>query len=119
MATRPGFKHNFVCEKGATFSETVNIALAGSSVDLTGYTVEMDVRLFEESGTEVITLTTANSRVDVSDVANGNVTLTIADTDTDDLSIGSYTYDLRIESSGGTASFPLYGQFDVIPTTTR
>ena len=119
MASRPGFKHNFDCEIGATFSETVAISLSGSSVDLSGYTVEMDVRLFEGSATEVITLTEANGRVDMTDAANGNITLTIADSDTASLTQGSYTYDLRIESAGGIASFPIYGSFNVLSTTTR
>lgn len=104
---------NFVCNQRANFSERwtwYTDTARTTAMDLTGYTALMEVR--DSSGTLVVTLSTANSRVALGGAA-GTITLTIDDADTAPLTADTYDYDLTLTSSGGTTTRLVEGVFTV------
>ena len=115
MAT-PG-QHNFIVHKGATFSTTLAVSVSGTSIDHTGYTVEMDVRENPSSTSELLTFTLANSRVTID--GSGNINLVLTDDETAALTFDRGFYDLKVTSPGGVSNFYLEGQFIVKPSVTR
>jgi len=119
--TRSGAKHNFTIEKGVTFQQTITITATGTTtpLDLTGYTGEMDVRVSPYSESESFTFTTDNGRMSITG-ASGVVGLTMSATDTAALTALPGTYNLLLtDTSTGTVIQPLYGDIEVVQTTTR
>ena len=106
--------HHFVIEQGATFSKILTLKdSTGSVVNLSGYSsAEMDLRQHPESSTEVLTLTTANSRITLGGSA-GTVTLTISASDTASLTADDGVYDLEITDSGGNVFRILEGTYSI------
>lgn len=105
---------NFVCDQRANFSEVwtwYTDTARTTAMNLTGYTAIMEVR-GQTSGTLLVTLSTANSRIALGGSA-GTITLTIDDADTDSLTAGTYDYDLMLTSSGGTQTRLIKGTFTV------
>ena len=66
----------------------------GGPIDLTGATCTMDIRSQGDGTALLISLTTGNGRIVLSDAANGELTLTISAVDTTPLRPGEYDYDL-------------------------
>ena len=108
MANREGARHDYIIERDGTFQSSVNIALSGTSVDLTGYTIEMDIRELDTDETPIYTLTTADGTIPTTDLANGNFDLVISYETTATVfdSIESGVYDIRLISPTGVASYP-------------
>ena len=63
-------------------------------INLTGATCTMDVRSQGDASQLLISLSTGNGRIVLSDPLNGELTLLISDTDTTPLRPGTYDYDL-------------------------
>lgn len=78
----------------------------------------MHVRSNVTSNTTAITLTTENSRIVLGGTA-GTVTLTIAATDTANLTAGLYVYDLELVSSANVVTRLIEGNFNVKAEVTR
>jgi tRNA threonylcarbamoyladenosine modification (KEOPS) complex Pcc1 subunit len=78
----------------------------------------MHVRTSADAPTTITTLTTENSRISLGGTA-GTVTLTIAATDTANLTPGLYVYDLELVSGAGVVSRIIEGNFKVKAEVTR
>jgi tRNA threonylcarbamoyladenosine modification (KEOPS) complex Pcc1 subunit len=78
----------------------------------------MHVRSNVTANTTAITLTTENSRITLGGAA-GTVTLTIAATDTANLTAGLYVYDLELVSSANVVTRLIEGNFNVKAEVTR
>jgi tRNA threonylcarbamoyladenosine modification (KEOPS) complex Pcc1 subunit len=78
----------------------------------------MHVRSNVTANTTAITLTTANSRITLGGAA-GTVTLTLAATDTANLTAGLYVYDLELVSSANVVTRLIEGNFNVKAEVTR
>lgn len=111
--------HHFVIEQGATFSKVLTLKDSSDSlIDLTGYSgAEMDLRR-NADGSEVLTLTTGNSRITLGGSA-GTVTLTISATDTASMTPDDGVYDLEITSGGGVVTRLLEGTYSVRPNISK
>jgi tRNA threonylcarbamoyladenosine modification (KEOPS) complex Pcc1 subunit len=111
--------YNISCDQGATFSRVITWTdSARSPYNITGYTARMHVRSNVTANTTAITLTTANSRITLGGAA-GTVTLTIAATDTANLTAGLYVYDLELVSSANVVTRLIEGNFNVKAEVTR
>ena len=110
--------YDITADQGATF--TLNITWKDSSgtlIDLTSWTARMKVRPLIQSDTSLVELTTENGRIALGG-ALGTIDLTIAATDTDDLPVGTYRYDLELVN-GATVERLLMGSFTVRGEATR
>ena len=111
--------YNITCDQGATFSRTITWTdSARNPYNLTGYTARMHVRETANAASTITTLTTSNSRIALGGAA-GTVTLTIAATDTANLTAGLYVYDLELVSGAGVVSRIIEGNFKVKAEVTR
>jgi hypothetical protein len=111
--------YDVTLEQGATFTRTITYnTSAGSPVDLTGFTAEMDLRPSYNSSTVVLTLTTANGRIALGGAA-GTITLTVTAADMAALTApADGVYDLEL-SSGGSVTRLLQGTWTISPEATR
>lgn len=108
--------YDIICEQGATFRRIISVVNADDSLpDYTSSTARMQVRPTVESATVIIELTTENDGLILED---NTITLFISADDTTALPIGSYRYDLEIQT--GTEVIRLVqGIFKVSPEVTR
>lgn len=106
--------HHFIIEQGATFGQTLTLKDSSDTViNLTGYaSAEMDLRETPESSSEVLTLTTANSRIALGGSA-GTVTLTISAADTANLTAGDGVFDLEVVDGSSNIYRILEGTYSV------
>jgi len=106
--------HHFIIEQGATFGQTLTLKDSSDTlINLTGYaSAEMDLRETPESSSEVLTLTTANSRIALGGTA-GTVTLTISASDTANLTAGDGVFDLEVVDGSSNIYRILEGTYSV------
>ncbi len=106
--------HHFIIEQGATFGQTLTLKDSSDTViNLTGYTsAEMDLRETPESSSEVLTLTTANSRIALGGSA-GTVTLSISAADTANLTAGDGVFDLEVVDGSSRVYRILEGTYTI------
>jgi hypothetical protein len=100
-------------EQGATF--TVDVTLVdGSSqrVNLTNYTANSQIRKSYES------ITAYNFVVEITDSANGELTLTMSAANTANIRAGRYVYDLIIQDAN-IKTRAIEGIVTVMPSVTR
>jgi tRNA threonylcarbamoyladenosine modification (KEOPS) complex Pcc1 subunit len=111
--------YNITCDQGATFSRSITWTdSARNPYNITGYTARMHVRETANASSTIVTLTTSNSRITLGGTA-GTITLTIAATDTANLTPGLYVYDLELVSGAGVVSRIIEGNFKVKAEVTR
>tara|TARA_E500000178_G_C17029989_1_gene760087 strand:+ start:22 stop:360 length:339 start_codon:yes stop_codon:yes gene_type:complete len=108
-------KHNFTLEQGATFDRQITVQENNQALNLTGYSVRMQMRSTHDSSTIALTFTTTVA----SPATEGKINLIATATDTAAIEEGIYVYDLEIESSGGSVTRLLEGQVTVSPEVTR
>lgn len=113
---KPG-THNVVCYAGATFDLNFTVKLAGTAIDLTGYTARMQVRESAESGTAVLSLATGGSGITLAGTA-GSIATTASASATSAIAGGQYVYDMELVS-GSVVTRILQGNFKVLPEVTR
>ena len=115
----PAGRLNLIAERGANFSAVLTWRDEASVlVPLTGYTAEMDVRSTRiDSGTQLLTLTTSNSRIALGGAA-GTITLTISAADTAALTAQTGWYDLIVTSGAGTVTRLFEGVFIIAERVT-
>jgi len=112
-------KYNFLCEQGATFNPTITWTdEAWDAVSLVGYTARMQVRATIDASTQLIELTTENSRITLGGLA-GTIELLLSCDETAALADGTFKYDLELESPGDVCTRLLKGNFKVDPEVTR
>ena len=106
--------HHFIIEQGATFGQTLTLKDSSDTlINLTGYTsAEMDLRETPESSSEVLTLTTANSRIALGGAA-GTVTLSISAADTANLTAGDGVFDLEVVDGSSRVYRILEGTYTI------
>ena len=109
-------KYNLVCEQATTFNFQFQIKTGNTPWDLTGYTATMTVRPFAGSTVETLVATTANGRITL-DEPQGEVTVNVSNTVTEDIEPGRYVYDLVLDS-GSVVTRILEGRFVVTAAVT-
>jgi len=108
--------YEIICEQGATFRRIISVVNADDSLpDYSGSTARMQVRPSVESATVIIELTTENSGITLVD---NSLTLAITAGDTAALPVGTYKYDLEIQT-GAEVIRLIQGSFRVSPEVTR
>lgn len=112
----PG-NYNFTAPQGQTFSETVTWTVAGTPVNLTGYTARMQVRPNVDSSEKYVDIS-STSGITLGGAA-GTVALTVSATTMATVPAGKHVYDLELVSSGGVVTRLLAGYFRVTPEVTR
>ena len=111
--------YNITCNQGATFSRAITWTdSARNPYNLTGYSSRMQVRANVNASSTIVELTTGNGRIALGANA-GTVTLTIAATDTTNLTPGLYVYDLELVSSANVVTRLIEGNFNVKAEVTR
>ena len=111
-------KYNITCEQGATFDLQLTWKGSdGSLVNVTGYTARMQVKKSRTDTTNVVSLTTENSRIVLGGAA-GTIDLTIDATTTAALDVGQFVYDLEL-INGSTVYRVIEGAFTVSGEVTR
>lgn len=106
-------KVNLVIDQGSTFTRVVAVQNAdGSARDLTGYTARMVIARSYAEPTPVVSLTPSIN------TAQGMITISMTDEQTDALTIRSGVYDLKIESGAGVEERILQGGVVISPQVT-
>jgi len=111
--------HDLQIAQGATYSQVVNWKTGSTPtfVNTTGYTARMQLRTSYTAASASLELTTANSRISLTNA--GVITLSLTATETAALAAGRYVYDLEMVSSGGLVTRLLEGVATVSPEVTR
>jgi hypothetical protein len=110
-----GAKANIVIDQGADFSTTVTVTDdSNAAVDLTGYTARGQIRKHYTSTTAVdFTINFGSPR------SEGQVELSLTNSQTGSMEAGRYVYDAEIISSSGTVTRLVEGIATVTPQVTR
>lgn len=105
---------NLYIDQGTDFNVTVDVTNTdGSVLNLSNYTAVSQIR--KTYGSSTVSATFATSIA----AAQGQVTLTLTDTQTAGLTAGRYVYDLNITSSAGQTTRVVEGQVVLTPGVTR
>lgn len=107
-------KKDIVIEQGATFT-WVNTWVG---VNITGYTIRMQVRSDASSSVKVLDLSTTTGEIVLTTPASGVFTVTVSATATAALTPGNYVYDLEMVN-GSTVTRLLEGKCTVSAEVTR
>ena len=106
-------KADIVVDQGTDFSAIIDVAdTVGSVFNLTGYTVAAQMRKSYASTVAITFETNHNNEL-------GQITLSLSNSVTQDISPGRYLYDVEITSSGGTIIRVVEGIVTVTPGITR
>ena len=101
-------------DQGTDFTITVDVTdAAGDVLVLTSYSALAQIRKTYSSSSVSVAFTTSIS------ASNGQVTLSLNDTQTKALEAGRYVYDLNITSPGGVTTRVVEGQAVVTPGVSR
>ena len=110
-------RYNINVYKGATFNLNPVWKIGGIAVNLTGFTADMQVRQFVDTG--IITeMSTANGHI-VIDGPRGQINITLSASETAALPAGQYMYDLNVTDTGGTVFKILQGAFVINASVTH
>ena len=117
--------YNITSEQGSTFSRIITVEYPDPNdastmlpFNFTGYTGRMQIRRTIESPDVMIELTTANSGIQYTNAASGELTVRMTAVQTAAL-LTSGVYDLEIISGAGEVSKLLKGAFTLLPEVTR
>ena len=111
--------YNFTIPQGASLSLPITLKDADDNViNLTGYSVAMQIRKQKTAKDAVDTLTTANSRITLAPV-QGKFTLVFPHSVTEDFPSGRLVYDVEITSGDDERTRILEGVITVTPEVTR
>ena len=91
---------------------------SGNVLDLTGYSVAMQIRKFKSSADAIDTLETSDGRIALEAEA-GKFTLSFPHQITETYPVGKLVYDIEIESGGGEITRVLEGTISVSGEVTR
>jgi hypothetical protein len=110
---REGARLDLTIERGSTFALNFTFPF-----NLTGYTVEIDLRTPHTGPSEAFALTVGNGRISVTSGATSTVSATVSATDTKTISFEEAEWDMKLTTSGGVVTRPLYGWVSVKNTVT-
>jgi hypothetical protein len=108
---------DFTIYQGITFGPVLINCLdaADAAVDITGWTLQADVRRTLQDG-----VVEFNLGASITNGATGEITLTLTDEETDLLDAGSYVWDLVLENLSGQRLGPFaVGRVRVKPVSSR
>lgn len=106
--------NNLLIDQGASFSVTINwTADDGTYIDLSNYTANSQLRKSYYSANSITF--TAN----ISDSANGEITLSLTPAQTANIKSGRYVYDLNMKDNTNTVTRLVEGIATVMPGVTR
>ncbi len=101
-------------ESGATFATEIIVREPdGTSKNLVSYSARSQMRKSYYSSTAI------NFNVQVTDPANGTISMGISAANTSNISAGRYVYDVEIENIQGTVTRIFEGIVTVLPNVTR
>lgn len=101
-------------EAGATFSTEIVVRESnGTSKNLTSYSARSQMRKSYYSSTAI------NFNIQITDAANGVISMGISAANTASISAGRYVYDVEIENGQGTVTRIFEGIVTVLPNVTR
>jgi len=108
------------CEQGSMFSTGIYVTNVCSKdpIDITDFTVLMQVRLTPESDEVVLEISTENGRATVSG-PEGKIDIFVSSDDTVDLIPGLYVYDLDLIDPSGNSQRIIQGQFEITAEVSR
>lgn len=106
-------KANLVIDQGTDFSATIDLTDSSDNpYDLLGYTVDAQMRK-NFASSSAVTFTCSHN------TTQGQITLALSKTQTNDIEPGRYMYDVEITSSAGTTTRVVEGIITVTPGITR
>jgi len=111
--------YNFEIPQGATWTQVINWKTGSppAFVNTTSFTARCQFRSSHASSTVVMELSTANTRITMTNA--GVITLSLTATLTAGIPATRYVYDLEMISSGGVVTRLLEGHVTVTPEVTR
>ena len=107
-------KHTLKVDKGTTFNFVFVIKTGVDPWNLTGYSATMKIRKGSIDGPILITLSTANGKISLTNL--GKVTIGMTATETQNLIAGRHVYELDFTSGNQQVTRILEGRF-LIGTT--
>lgn len=106
-------KANLTIDQGTTYSTSIVLTdTDGTAIDLTGYTIESQIRKTYTSSTYVAFTTSK-------DDASGTIFLSLSANQSSNLVAGRYVYDVEITSTTNVISRIVEGIITVTPQVTR
>lgn len=103
-------------DQGSNFNNIINLTndVTNAPINVAGYTITSQLRRSHYSANA-----SANISCTVTDMANGEITLSMTAANTAVLRQGRYVFDVRMEDLTGVVSRPLEGMVTVTPRVTR
>jgi hypothetical protein len=112
--------YNTVIEKGATFELTVTYKDAtGAAVDLTTWTVRMQVRETPSSSTIILTSEGGSPTIVLTKNSSGVISATVSAANTAALTPATAFYDIEAQNASGVVRRVLQGRIIISPDVTR
>lgn len=112
--------YNTTIEKGATFELTVTYNdSAGVPVNLTTWTVRMQVRETPGSDTAILTSEGGSPTIVLTKNSTGVISATVSATNTAALTPSTAFYDIEAQTSAGVVRRVLQGRIIISPEVTR
>jgi hypothetical protein len=105
------------CYQGANFDYQLTWTVAGSAVNLTGYSARMQVRQYADSTATVLSFVNGTG-ITLGGTA-GTIALSAVATATSAVEAGQYVYDLELVSGAGYVTRLVEGNFVVYAEVTR
>ena len=109
-------KHTLKVDKGTTFNFVFVIKTGVDPWNLTGYSATMKIRKGSIDGPILITLSTANGKISLTNL--GKVTIGMTATETQNLIAGRHVYELDFTSGNQQVTRILEGKFIVTGAVT-
>ncbi len=115
---------DFKVPQGETFVRIIEIiesdGITSAPLDLTGFSIEMQVREKIGSDTPIVTASTGNGKITIdSPATDGKITITLSDTETSALKPRKNVYDIEYTAGSGAKVRMLQGDFVVSAEVTR
>jgi len=116
----PAAQLNLTIEQGATYRRKLSVSSGtpAAPLNLTGYTIRMQVRPNVRSADVLIALNNSNGRITVN-AAAGEFTLALSAAETAALSFNDGVYDIELQSPSGDVIRLAQGLVKVSPEVTR
>ena len=109
---RLGAKEDLIIRRGDTTTIVVTLLADGTPQNITGYSAKFMAKRDYTSTAAAITKTTP-SGIELTNPTAGELTITLAPADTEDLSPGTHYYDLELTSSTGSVGTYLWGKLTI------
>lgn len=103
-------------DQGTTFNNVINLTddITNTPINVAGYIVRGQLRRSYYSSNP-----SANLTCTITDAANGEITLSMTDTQTSQIKAGRYLFDLETKDTNNVVSRVLEGIITVTPEITR